>query len=66
MFVYEPSQSDEQNFQRWRWADQAEHEELGLLPLSEEGARRAYEKLKESGWLTKSRSAEDRGRLGSS
>ena len=66
MFTYEHGETEQYNFEKWRWMNRTEREELGVAPLSEEEARWVFNQLKESGWLTTSKSEDDQRKLVSS
>jgi len=66
MFTYDQDLSERKNFEKWRWMNRSEREELGVAPLSEEEARWVFNQLKESGWLKESQSEADQEKLVSS
>ena len=66
MFTYDQDLSERKNFEKWRWMNRSEREELGVAPLSEQEARWVFNQLKESGWLTTSQSEDDPRKLVSS
>ena len=66
MFTYEHGETEQHNFEKWRWMNRTAREELGVAPLSEEEARWVFNQLKESGWLTTSQSEDDPRKLVSS
>ena len=66
MFTYDQDLSERKNFEKWRWMNRSEREELGVAPLSEEDARWVFNQLKESGWLKTSQSEDDPRKLVSS
>ena len=66
MFTYEHGETEQYNFEKWRWMNRTEREELGVAPLSEEEARWVFNQLKESGGLTTSQSEDDPRKLVSS
>ena len=51
-FEYDDDASDEQNFIAWSLMNSDERDGVGQAPLPEEEARRLFNELKESGWLT--------------
>tara|TARA_R100000406_G_scaffold63681_2_gene44629 strand:- start:511 stop:816 length:306 start_codon:yes stop_codon:yes gene_type:complete len=55
-FWYDDSESEKRNFQVWFQMNSDERESVGQAPLLQEEARELFNKLKESGWLTKSQS----------
>ena len=63
MFTYEHGETEQYNFEKWRWMNRTEREELGVAPLSEEEARWVFNQLKESGWLTTSQREDDPRKL---
>ena len=66
MFTYDQDDSERNNFEKWRWMNRSEREELGVAPLSEEEARWVFNQLKESGWLKKKQDEADQEKLVSS
>jgi len=66
MFTYDQDESERNNFEKWRWMNRNEREELGVAPLSEEEARWVFNQLKESGWLKKKQDEADQEKLVSS
>ena len=66
MFTYDQDLSERKNFEKWRWMNRSEREELGVAPLSEQEARWVFNQLKESGWLKTSQSEDDPRNLVSS
>ena len=66
MFTYDQDESERNNFEKWRWMNRSEREELGVAPLSEEEARWVFNQLKESGWLKKKQDEADQEKLVSS
>ena len=66
MFSYEHGETEQHNFEKWRWMNRTEREELGVAPLSEEEARWGFNQLKESGWLKKKQDEADQEKLVSS
>ena len=66
MFTYDQDESERNNFEKWRWMNRSEREELGVAPLSEEEARWVFNQLKDTGWLKISQSEADQEKLVSS
>jgi len=66
MFTYEHGETEQHNFEKWRWMNQMEREELGVAPLSEEEARWVFNQLKDTGWLKKKQDEADQEKLVSS
>ncbi len=54
-FKYDDSESEDTNFRAWSLMNADERDGVGQAPLPEEEARRLFNKLKESGWLMRSR-----------
>ena len=59
MFSYDHGETDQHNFEKWRWMNRTEREELGIAPLSEEEARWVFNQLKDTGWLKKKQDEAD-------
>jgi hypothetical protein len=59
MFTYDQDESERNNFEKWRWMNRSEREELGVAPLSEEEARWVFNQLKDTGWLKKKQDEAD-------
>ena len=59
MFTYDQDESERNNFEKWRWMNRSEREELGVAPLSEEEARWVFNQLKDTGWLKKKQGEAD-------
>ena len=66
MFTYEHGETEQYNFEKWRWMNRTEREELGVAPLSEEEARWVFNQLKDTGWLEKKQDEADQEKLVSS
>ena len=66
MFTYDQDESERNNFEKWRWMNRSEREELGVAPLSEEEARWVFNQLKDTGWLKKKQDEADQEKLVSS
>ena len=66
MFSYDHGETDQHNFEKWRWMNRTEREELGIAPLSEEEARWVFNQLKDTGWLKKKQDEADQENLVSS
>ena len=66
MFTYDQDDSERNNFEKWRWMNRSEREELGVAPLSEEEARWVFNQLKDGGWLKKKQDEADQEKLVSS
>ena len=66
MFTYDQDLSERKNFEKWRWMNRSEREELGVAPLSEEEARCGFNQLKDTGWLKKKQDEADQENLVSS
>ena len=52
-FEYDESASEDTNFRTWSLMNADERDSVGQAPLPEEEVRRLFNKLKESGWLTR-------------
>jgi hypothetical protein len=66
MFSYDHGETDQHNFEKWRWMNRTEREELGIAPLSEQEARWVFNQLKDTGWLKKKQDEADQENLVSS
>ena len=66
MFTYEHGETEQYNFEKWRWRNRTEREEVGVAPLSEEEARWVFNQLKDTGWLEKKQDEADQEKLVSS
>ncbi len=66
MFSYDHGETDQHNFEKWRWMNWTEREELGIAPLSEQEARWVFNQLKDTGWLKKKQDEADQENLVSS
>jgi hypothetical protein len=66
MFSYDHGETDQHNFEKWRWMNRAEREEWGIAPLSEQEARWVFNQLKDTGWLKKKQDEADQENLVSS
>jgi hypothetical protein len=66
MFTYDQDESERNNFEKWRWMNRSEREELGVAPLSEQEARWVFNQLKDTGWLKKKQDEADQENLVSS
>lgn len=51
-FEWDDHATEDQNFRAWAIMNADERDSVGQAPLPEEEARRLFEELKESGWLT--------------
>jgi len=51
-FEWDDDASEDENFRVWTIMNADERDSVGQAPLPEEEARRLFNELKESGWLT--------------
>ncbi len=51
-FEWDDDASEDENFRVWTIMNADERDGVGQAPLPEEEARRLFNELKESGWLT--------------
>jgi len=58
-FRYDATKSESDNFNEWHLMNTDERESAGQAPYSKDMARRVFDQLRSSGWLTTSQSAGD-------
>ena len=61
-FEYDETKSESYNFAQWYLMNTEEREGVGEAPYTQYMARMVFDKLRSSGWLTKSQSADGRGK----